>query len=191
MVGRLGMIGLPLVLGNERALFRSVVQLPTRALRLSADAFRSAMGEHPGFRSLLLRYVQFRLLVEAQAVLCNTEHKLEQRLAQWLLKVCDCIDESDAKISVSHECLSRMLLVRRASITTILASMEQRGILRTSRCRIHIIDTKALKRLSCSCFQILQDEFQRLIPTPRREYLEHDKQRSVTRNSCVRVSQRL
>lgn len=88
MVGLIGMVGLPIVLGIDKA--PSTVQLPGQALRLSAGYFRSAMAEHPRLRELLVKYVLFRLIVEAQAVFCHTNHRLKRRLAQRLLKTDDC-----------------------------------------------------------------------------------------------------
>jgi hypothetical protein len=84
MVGSFGMVGLPIVLGIDKAPFRSTVQLLAQALRLSAGYFRSAMAEHPRLRELLVKYALFGLIVEAQAVFCHTNHRLKRRLAQWL-----------------------------------------------------------------------------------------------------------
>ncbi len=88
MVGPIGMVGLPIALGIDRA--PSSVQLPGQALRLSAGYFRSAMAEHPRLRDLLVKYALFSLIVEAQAVFCHTNHRLKRRLLQWLLKAHDC-----------------------------------------------------------------------------------------------------
>ena len=173
MVGPSGMIGLALVLGTDNAIFRSVVQLPTRALRLTAKDFRSAMAQNAGLRAVLLKYVQFRLIVEAQAVFCNTKHKLEHRLARWLLKAHDCADSD--KILASHELLSRMLGVRRAGITTALGVMERLGIVRQSRCCIEILDREQLTKNACSCYRFAQDEFQRLMPEASKACLDEDR----------------
>jgi CRP-like cAMP-binding protein len=162
MVGRFGMIGLPVVLGTNKAPFRSAVQLSAQALRLSARNFCSAMAEHPRLSEVLLKYVQFRLIVEAQAVFCNTKHRLEQRLAQWLLKAHDCIDGD--KITASHELLSRMLAVRRAGITRALGTMTEQGIIHNNRCCIEIIDREKLSESTCECYQFVRDEYRRLIP---------------------------
>lgn len=180
MVGRFGMVGLPIVLGTDRAPFRSAIQLPAQALRLSARDFRSAMGEHPRLRELLLKYAVFRLIVEAQAVFCYTKHRLQRRLARWLLEAHDCIDGD--KIMASHELLSRMLAVRRAGITAAMGVMEQQGIVHNSRCCIEIIDREKLAESTCECYQFVRDEYRRLIPTTAGEYFKNSRVNSMGAN---------
>jgi len=168
MEGRFGMIGLPIVLGVSTAPFRSVVQLPGRALSLSASDFRLAMAKHPNLGNVLLKYVLFRLIAEAQAASCNAKHRLEQRLSKWLLKAYDHIDGD--KVEASHESLSRMLGVRRAGITTQLGIMEQQKIVHTRRCSIEIIDREKLAERTCDCYRFVQAEYRRLIPIATAEH---------------------
>ena len=170
MVGRWAMIGLPIILGVDVAPFRSVVQLPGHALSLSSCNFRLAIAKYPTFSEMLLKYVQLRLLIEAQAVYCNARHNLEQRLAQWLLKAHDHI--GGTKITASHELLSRMLAVRRAGITTHLGSLEQQKILQNSRCSIEITDREKLAEKTCDCYRFVQAEYRRLIPVAPEDYSE-------------------
>ena len=57
IVGREGLIGLPLVFGDDRSLVEARVQLDGTALRMDAAALRDGMGESAALRRLLLRYV--------------------------------------------------------------------------------------------------------------------------------------
>ena len=173
MVGSHGMVGLPVALGIDRAPFRTTVHLSGRAWRLSASVFRSAMAEHPKLHELLLKYALFRLIVEAQAVFCHTNHRLERRLAQWLLNANDCI--GGGNITVSHELLSRMLAVRRAGITEAMGILEQQGILRNSRCCVEMIDREKLAERTCECFQFIRDQYRRLIPMMVDEHLRNSR----------------
>ena len=45
LVGREGMVGLPLLLGTDRSPFEAMVQAEATALRLSADAFQAALED--------------------------------------------------------------------------------------------------------------------------------------------------
>ncbi len=180
VVGPLGMVGLPVALGIDRAPFRSTVHLPGRALRLSASVFRSAMAEHPKLRELLLKYTLFRLIVEAQAVYCRTNHRLERRLAQWLLNADDCV--GGGNIAVSHELLSRMLSVRRAGITEAMGIFEQQGILRHSRCRVDMIDREKLAERTCECFQFVRDQYRKLIPMTVDEHVRNSRVNGMDAN---------
>lgn len=59
LVGREGMVGLPLAFGVETAFVDSMVQGPGAALRMEAGAFRHALDEHPALRTLMFRYGEF------------------------------------------------------------------------------------------------------------------------------------
>lgn len=85
IAGRRGLVGLPLVFGDDRSLVEARVQMKGGALRIGATAFRAAMAESAALRKLLLRYA---LAFPAQLTLtaaCNARHPIEQRLARWLL----------------------------------------------------------------------------------------------------------
>src|SRR3984957_6629139 len=58
IVGREGMVGLPLVTGVDTAFVEAYVQADGTALRMDAASFGRAMDEEPEFRKLLLRYVE-------------------------------------------------------------------------------------------------------------------------------------
>ena len=171
------MIGLSIVLGVDMAPFRSVVQLPGHALSLSTSNFRLAVAKHPTFGEVLLKYVQLRLMTEAQAIYCSAKHSLEQRLAQWLLKAHDHMGGN--KIVASHELLSRILAVRRAGITAQLGRMERQNILRNTRCSIEITDREELVERTCNCYKFVQGEYRRLLPIASEEHLENGIERLV------------
>ena len=79
-VGTLGsrdFLGTAVVLGTLRAPCRSVVQVPGEALRIRAQDLICAMDQSPTLRSLLLAYVQARLVQSTQLVVCNTHHNLK------------------------------------------------------------------------------------------------------------------
>ena len=56
IAGREGLIGLPLVLGDDRSLVEARVQMEGTALRMDAAAFRDEMEGSAALRGLLLRY---------------------------------------------------------------------------------------------------------------------------------------
>src|ERR1051325_9530317 len=58
LIGREGMVGLPLVTGVDTAFVEAFVQADGSALRMDAHAFRDAMQEEPALRTLLFLYVE-------------------------------------------------------------------------------------------------------------------------------------
>lgn len=95
MVGREGMVGLPVVLGADAELHETLVQADTQGWRLPSDALRRAMAESPALHGVLLRYVQTFMAQTAHTLLANTTRRLDERLARWLLMTRDRLDGDD------------------------------------------------------------------------------------------------
>ena len=59
--------------------------------------------------------------------------------------------------------LSRLLGVRRASVTESLGHLEGAGAIVNTRGRIHIVDADRLQELSCDCYRMISAEYRRLL----------------------------
>lgn len=164
IVGRAGLVGVPAVLGIMRSPYRCVMEVPGEALQIDAKTLRRAMDESPALRQQLMHYVGALLFQHAQAVLCCARHRLEERLAGWLLLARDRLD--DDTIPLTHDLLSRMLGVRRAGITTALERLERSAAVRKTRGALQIIDRPLLEQTSCECYRIITTEYQRLMNFP-------------------------
>jgi CRP-like cAMP-binding protein len=160
MIGRLGVVGIPVVLGTMRSPNRCVVQIPGEALRIASQDLRQMIDTCPELRQQLMNYVQALLIQNSQSVLCNIRHELRERLCRWLLLTCNRLD--DRRIPVTHDVLSMTLGVRRAGVTTTLAKLEATGALRRSRGAIEVLDRGILERGSCECYQVISREYSRL-----------------------------
>ena len=60
-------------------------------------------------------------------------------------------------LPLTQELLSEMLGVRRTSITDVATKLQAAGLINYSRGVINILDLAALQKLSCECFEILQE----------------------------------
>src|SRR4051794_40983497 len=128
LIGREGMTGVPVVLGGDHAPpHRRVVQVGGSGLRIRTSDLRGAMDESAALRDVLLRYAQVILLQASQVGACNAHHTLEERLSRWLLLAHDGLGEDD--LPLTHRVLSRLLGVRRASVTECLGALERAGAL--------------------------------------------------------------
>jgi hypothetical protein len=56
-----------------------------------------------------------------------------------------------------------MLGVRRSGITLAANSLQKVEIISYSRGRIQILNRKALENTTCECYQVIQQEFYRLL----------------------------
>ena len=161
VVGRLGLVGVPAVLGTMYAPNRCIMEIEGEALQLDCENLNLAMDRRPPIRRLLLRYVQALLVQNSQTVLCNVRHELEERLARWLLLARDRLD--DNVIPLTHDLFSMMLGVRRASVTEALAALEASGALKRHHKAVEIQDRTILETRVCDCYRIIAAEYRRLL----------------------------
>ena len=161
VVGRLGLVGVPAVLGTLYARNRCIMEIEGEALQINSEHLSLAMDRHPPLRRHLLRYVQALLVQNSQTTLCNVRHELEERLARWLLLARDRLD--DNVIPLTHDLFSIMLGVRRASVTEALAALEAAGALKRRHRAVEIRDRQILERQVCECYRIIATEYQRLL----------------------------
>jgi CRP-like cAMP-binding protein len=123
LVGREGMVGLPLIVGVDTAFEEAFVQANGTALQMEASAFRRTLEETPVLQNLLFRYSQAMHAQTTQTAACNGRHGLEQRFARWLLMAHDRSDSDD--LPVTQEFLALMLCVYRPSITVVAGTLQR------------------------------------------------------------------
>ena len=107
LIGREGMTGLPVVLGNHRSPHATYIQAPGKGHSIPAGELRQAMQDSGSLRDSLLKFVQAFSVQTTHTAICNARAKLDERLARWLLMAQDRI-QSDI-LPLTHEFLSLML----------------------------------------------------------------------------------
>jgi CRP-like cAMP-binding protein len=162
MVGKEGMLGLPVFLGSDRSSGQSFSQVPGESLRLAADAFRAAIQRSRALVDLLHRYTQAVFTQVSQSAACNSLHSIEKRCARWLLMTHDRIEIDE--FVLTQELLSMMLGVRRASVAEVAERLQDAGLIRYRRGRIGMLDRKGLEAAVCECYGIIRAEYERLLP---------------------------
>jgi CRP-like cAMP-binding protein len=162
VVGREGFVGMGVVLGEDINILGKMVQSPGTGLRTPMATLRAELDQCPVLKKRLLSFVQALLSQIAQSTACNGRHRVQQRLARWLLMASDRI-ERDA-LALSHEFLSMMLGVRRPGVTVALGVFRKAGLLRYSHGRIEILDRRGLEAAACECYGDVRAEYERLLP---------------------------
>ncbi len=161
LVGNEGVVGIPNILGDNIATTTAVVQLAGSGMRIKASLIKSEFGQGGVLQSLLLRYTQALYALASQNAACNRLHHLDERLARWLLLVCDRIESNE--LPLTQEFISEMLGVRRAGVTEAANRLQQKGLIRYHRGRITILNRQELEAASCSCYGIIKGEYARLL----------------------------
>ena len=167
IAGREGLVGLPLVFGDDRSLVEARVQMEGTALRMDAAALRDGMEGSAALRLVLNRYALFFQAQVTMAAACNARHAIEQRLARWLLIAHDRAGADE--FPMTHEFMAMMLGVRRPGVSLAAGVLQKAGLIRYARGRMEITDRPGLEAASCECYHTVRHEFARLLgPGPAR-----------------------
>jgi len=159
IIGKEGMTGLMVVLGNDRSPLETFCQVPGSAVVIGSEKLRRAMNKSSTLRPLLSRYVQVFMIQTSQTALANAASLLTQRLARWLLM---CEDRLTSKfIPLTHEFLSMMLGVQRSGVTIAMGELESQGFILLKRGAITILDRPALVKLTNGSYGLAEREYQR------------------------------
>jgi CRP-like cAMP-binding protein len=161
LIGREGMTGLPIVLGNHRSPHATYMQAPGKGHSISASELRQAMQASVSLRDSLLKFVQAFGVQTTHTAICNARSKLDVRLARWLLMAQDRIQ--DDILPLTHEFISLMLAVRRPGVTDALNALRERGLISYRRGEITINDRKGMARVAGDAYGTPESEYRRLI----------------------------
>ena len=161
LIGREGIVGLPLIVGVDTGFEEAFVRAPGTALQMAAGAFRRTLDEFPILQARLYRYSEAMHAQVTQMVACNGRHSLEQRLARWLLMAHDQSETDD--LPVTQEALAVVLCVYRPSVTLIAGALQRAGMIRYSRGHITVLDRSALEATACDCYAAVRRRFTTLL----------------------------
>lgn len=159
LIGREGMVGAPLALGNGEATVAALVQGSGSASRMTAVRFRQELLTNPALEKLLLRFTGVLMAQVSQTAACNRFHVVEQRLARWLLMSSDRLQLLEFRMT--HEFLGHMLGVRRVGVTQAALELHHRQLINYRRGIITIVDRKGLERSACRCYDAVNGVYQR------------------------------
>jgi CRP-like cAMP-binding protein len=161
MVGYEGMTGLCIVLGDDRSANETVVQSPGSAMRLPTEALRELMETSRSLTLTLLRYVNVFMVQGSQTALANGRGRLDERLARWLLMWHDRVLADE--LIITHEFLALLLGVRRQGVTVALHELEGKGLIRSTRSHVRVLDRDGLQRAANGFYGIPEAEYDRSI----------------------------
>jgi CRP-like cAMP-binding protein len=154
LVGREGMLGIPVALGLNDSPVLAMVRGTGTALRMPTARFRDELGGSGPLHDEVDRYIYDRMVQITQIAACNRFHLVEGRLARWLLMTRDRMGSNDLRIT--QEILGNMLGVLRVAVTKAASALQRRKLIRYSRGNISILDGAGLEAASCRCYQVVK-----------------------------------
>jgi CRP-like cAMP-binding protein len=155
LIGREGMVGIPLVLGHDESSVRALVQGTGTALRMTSAHFHKELRRCPLLQQELYRYIHTLMAQISQTAACNRFHVVERRLARWLLMTHDRV-KSD-RFRMTQEFLGHMLGVRRVGVNKAAQTLQKRKLIHYSRGDITVLDRKGLEGAACQCYEVVKD----------------------------------
>jgi len=161
VVGREGVVGVALFMGGASTTNQALIASAGSGFRLRAAVMHEEFQRGGAFHKLLLRYTQALLTQIAQTAVCNRLHSIEQRLCRWLLLTQDRVPPGEVRMT--HEFIGQMLAVRRESITLVARRLQAMGVIRYTQGHITIVDRQGLEARVCECYEVVQNEFVRLL----------------------------
>jgi CRP-like cAMP-binding protein len=161
IVGREGLVGLPVLLSDGNASTEALVQAPGTAWRAEAAAMKAVFDARAGVRAVFLRYAQAFHVQGAQTAACNGRHELEERLARWLLMAYD--RANGETFSMTQGFMALMLGVRRAGVSVAAGILQKAGVIAYERGFITVLDRPRLEAASCECYGTVERQFARLL----------------------------
>lgn len=151
LIGREGGFGLTVLLDIDKSSIFGVVQGDGKALRIAVAELQRHTEAHAQLRKVLNRYLFVLMGQIALTACCSRFHRLDARLARWLLMAHDRM-QGDV-FPLTHTFLGYILGVRRAGVTTVASRLKDDGLITYSRGIIRILDRKGLEALSCRCYR--------------------------------------
>jgi CRP-like cAMP-binding protein len=161
LTGNEGVVGIALFMGGGTMPNRAVVQSAGGAVKMKAKPLQDEFAQGSEFQHLLLRYTQALLTQIAQTAVCNRLHSVEEQLCRWLLLSHDRLKTDE--LLMTQELIADMLGVRREGVTVAAGRLQDAGSISYVRGHINILDRQKLEATVCECYQVVKDEFDRLL----------------------------
>ncbi|MDP9200114.1 MAG: Crp/Fnr family transcriptional regulator [Pseudomonadota bacterium] len=157
LIGNEGLLGVTLVLGVNLAELRGVVQGAGTALRMTGPQVRRELKRSPALHRTFSRYLYVILAQNSQSAACARFHRIEERLARWLLMT---HDRAHADyFHLTHSFLADMLGVQRSAVTIAAGALQARNLIGYTRGRIYIHNRRGLEAASCECYQAITRDY--------------------------------
>ena len=162
IVGNEGMIGISIYMGGESMPSSTEVQCAGYAFQLSRKMLKREFSLGGQLQQIALLYTQALIAQTSQTAVCNQHHSIDQQLCRWLLMSLDRLH--DNSMLVTHALISRLLGVRRESVTEVAGRLQKDGIIANGRGRITVLDRAKIEKRVCECYEAVKKEYERLLP---------------------------
>jgi CRP-like cAMP-binding protein len=160
LMGREGALASLSVLGPSRSSVTAVARLAGTAALISASKFRAAYARSAAIRHVVQVHARTLLLQLQHVAACNALHRVEGRLARWLLQLHDRVP--DDVLPLTQEALAQLLGVRRTTVTLTMDRLRAAGAIPSDRRGLVEVDRARLESVACECYALMQRRIDRM-----------------------------
>ena len=151
LIGREGMVGVRLLLGDPSMNVRASVQSAGSGLRMPAASLLEEVSRGGALMHVLLHYTATFIGQLVQTAACNHLGTVEQRLCRWLLLSLDRV--SSTELTMTHEAIADALGVKREGITEAAGKLRRQGAIHYHRGHIEVLDRALLESKTGGFYQ--------------------------------------
>lgn len=155
LIGKDGMAGIPVLLGDDISFEEAIVQIAGSGMRMRSEVLKRALkrGQSP-LLTELLQYTRLLMKQVAQTAACNRLHTIKERLSRWLLMCHDRMETDELRLT--QEFIADMLGSRRAGVSSAATGLQSEGVIRYSRGTINVLERSELERTACECYMAVK-----------------------------------
>jgi CRP-like cAMP-binding protein len=162
-IGNEGMVGNTVFFGGRTAPGETFIQVgPGESQSMRVEHFKKELERRGALHDLVGRYSQALHSLIMQSTACNSFHSVEERCSRWLLMTHDRVGRDE--FSLTHEFLGFMLGTRRPTVSLVLGTLHNAGLIAIGMKKITIVNRKGLEGASCECYGVVRSTFDRLLP---------------------------
>lgn len=160
IIGREGMAGVNVLLGENQSPHATYVQIAGQGLRADVRDLRKVLDRSTSLRNKLLRFAHAWMVQKAYTALAVSQGTIEERLARWLLMAHDRLD--NAEILVTHARLADVLSFQRTGVTAALNRLERRNIIDLRRGAVAVRNRVRWKAVAKDLYGTPEAEYRRI-----------------------------
>ncbi|WP_084305262.1 Crp/Fnr family transcriptional regulator [Bradyrhizobium sp. ARR65] len=160
LVGREGALASLSVLGPSLSSVTATARLAGTASVISAAKFRVAYARSAAIRHVVQVHARALLLQLQHVAACNALHRVDGRMARWLLQLHDRVP--DDLLPLTQEALAQLVGVRRTTVTLTMNNLRGAGAIASYRRGFVEIDRARLEAVACNCYALMQRRIDRM-----------------------------
>jgi CRP-like cAMP-binding protein len=155
LMGREGALASLSVLGPSRSSVTAIARVAGTASLISAAKFRVAYARSAAIRHVVQVHARSLLLQLQHVAACNALHRVDGRMARWLLQLHDRVP--DDQLPLTQDALAQLLGVRRT-----MSKLRAAGAIPSNRRGFVEVDRARLESVACECYALMQRRIDRM-----------------------------